>query len=350
MKMCSYKTAFAFLSMCGLFFSISANAADSRILPSDIGALSVPAVAKGSSPNASTDGDPAQFSVPADAAYRQYPNYLTMGIIHSPHDINWTNVDTMLEGYVRNSIAVENGDAHSIGHVAFEVGCTLPSGKTAVVTGQTDNVGMSAYYNMFWRDKGYGAFFDYVGGALQDRAAIEKDFAKLSRRDGKMAFVTILLSPQSCAEALRYMDAYKTEGVYTRYGLGIRPLYKEGGGCANYAASVLQVAGPSNFQDLNAAWSRSFYIPQRLIHIGARKDRAFMDHFGAYDWTVLPSEPYRVLHFFDPDLMHAWVLANAASASVQGHAVLKRYTINAAPGFVLDYSADTAPTVWWLHD
>jgi hypothetical protein len=335
-------------------FSVVAKAEGGSLLPADMSSIEVPQphsdVVGGGSPNSTTDGDPAQFNVPAQAAYRSYPNYITMGIIHSPKDIDWKNAGTMMKSYVANSIAVDMGDAHSIGHVAFEVSCTMPSGRQTVVTGQTDYGGMDEYYKMLWRDHSYGAFFDYVTGALQDETSIAKDFGKLSQRDGKMAFVTILLSPQSCAEALKYMAAYQSEGVYKRYGLGIRPIYKEGGGCANYAASVLQVAGPSDFAAFNKNWSRTFYIPLRLIHIGERAERSVFDQLSIYDWSVVPSEPYRVLHFFDPDLMHAWVMSNKDSSAVQGHNVVKQYKINAASGFVLDYSSDTAPTAWWLQD
>jgi hypothetical protein len=332
-----------------LLFSTGANAADRPSLLEQLG-LDVPASEDSFSGGSDSDGDPAQFSKPAEAAYRHYPNYITLGIIRSPGDIDWTNVNTMLEGYAHNTAAVEMGDAHSIGHVAFEIGCTLPSGKSAIVSGQTDTGSITEYLKMLWRNRGYGAFFDYVTGALQSRDFVEKDFGKLSMRNGKMAFVTLLVSPQSCAEAMRYMQAYYDEGVYTRFGLGVRPLYKEGGGCANYAASVTQVAGPSDFAALDKAWTRTFYVPDRLIALGGKDEKDFMDYLGRYDWTPVPNEPYRVLHFFDPDVMYKWAVAANASGLANNQPIVKRYEINASPGFVLDYSSDSSPTGWWLHD
>ena len=185
------------------------------------------------------DGFPAQ----AAAAYRSLPNYITLHTIPSPAPMDWTSVGSLALAFARNEIAVELlGQTHSIGHVAFEIGCTLPDGsRTFLMTGQSP-VSMKGFSEQVKQGSGFGAFFGYVEGRLQTEDELNQSLTRLSKKNKEAAFLTMQISRESCLEASRYMAAYRSEGVYTRYGLGVRPLYAEGGGCANVGASVLEVA------------------------------------------------------------------------------------------------------------
>ncbi|MFA5161135.1 MAG: hypothetical protein WC421_02725 [Elusimicrobiales bacterium] len=283
-----------------------------------------------------------KFSRAAERTYRQKKNYITLNILRSPKDMDWSSATSMFRSYFSNAM----GDDHSVGHVAFEIGCVSDSGRTTVVTGQTDASNSKSYLSMWWSNMGYNVFFGHVPGIMQTREQVEADFGEVSKMKDRVAFATFLVSPQSCAEAVRFVKAYESEKVYTRFGINQRPLHKEGACCANLAAAVLRVAGVTEYDD---DWSRTFYIPKRLLHTRAPSEQSVLDTLGLYDWSVRPDGPYRVLHFFDPDLMYRWASSNRSAEKVNGHAVTGGYAIGSSRGFVVDYG-DSSPTSWWLSD
>lgn len=290
------------------------------------------------------DGFPAQ----AAAAYRSLPNYITLHTIPSPAPMDWTSVGSLALAFARNEIAVELlGQTHAIGHVAFEIGCTLPDGsRTFLMTGQSP-VSMKGFSEQVKKGSGFGAFFGYVEGRLQTQDELNQSLTKLSRKKKEAAFLTMQVSRESCLEASRYMAAYRSEGVYTRYGLGVRPLYAEGGGCANVGASVVEVAGPAAFPLLSKQWSRTIYLPKKAM--GAPGNPAGAGDIAPFlltDWTKKPSYPSKLLFFYDPDLVYDWILRAYAAGSSEGRPV-QRYSINKSKGVTVDYSGDSAPTQWW---
>lgn len=291
---------------------------------------------------------PAGFPAQAAAAYRYLPNYITLHAIPSPGPMNWTSVSSLALSFARNELAVNYfGQTNSIGHVSFEIGCTLPDGsRSFTMTGQSP-VSMKGFTEQVKAGSGYGAFFGHVEGRLQTPQELDRALTRLSGQNGEVAFLTMRVSRDSCLEAARYMAAYRAEGVYTRYGLGARPLYAEGGGCANVGASVVEVAGPAVFPQLSEKWSRTIYLPKKLMggpenHVGAGDIAPYL----LSNWTKKPSYPSKTLFFYDPDLIYDWILAAHRAGASEGRPAA-RYAINKARGVLLDYSADTAPTAWW---
>ncbi|MFA5161187.1 MAG: hypothetical protein WC421_02985 [Elusimicrobiales bacterium] len=282
-----------------------------------------------------------KFSRAAEKTYRQYPNQITLHILNSPQGLDWSNATAVFKSYTANVMA----GSHAVGHVAFEISCVSDSGRKTIVTGQTDGENNKEYLYMWWHNKGYNVFFGYVPGAMQTREQVEAEFGDVSGEKGRTAFATFLVSPQSCAEAARFVETYKSEKVYARFGINQRPLHKEGACCANLAAAVLRVAGVT---DHDKDWSRTFYVPLSLVDMTLPREPSIIDELGLYDWTVKPSEAYRVLHFFDPDLFHRWTTSNRSAKQVNGHAT-GGYKIGRAPGLVLDYRG-SVPTSWWLSD
>jgi len=294
---------------------------------------------------------PSGFPAQAAAAYRSLPNYITLHAIPSPGPMDWTNVTALALSFARNQLAVNYfGQTHSIGHVSFEIGCTLPDGsRSFLMTGQSP-VSMKGFNEQVKAGSGFGAFFGYVEGRLQTEEELNKSLTSLSGQNKEAAFLTMQVSRESCLEAARYMAAYRDRGVYTRYGLGVRPLYAEGGGCANVGASVVEVAGPAVFPLLSKKWSRTIYLPKKLMggpdnHVGAGDIAPYL----LTNWTKKPSYPSKTLFFYDPDLIYDWILAAHKAGAAEGRA-LKRYSINRSKGVLLDYSGETAPTAWWKTD
>ena len=316
--------------------------------------LSIPAPeVKGAafSDPASSAYKPGTFAQAAANTYRGNANYITLYAIPSPHPMDWKNLTTLVYSFARNQAAVSLlHQTHAIGHVAFEIGCTQDDGsRKLVVTGQVprDKDSMSGFTQDAKSGLGYSTFFSYVPGRLQTREQLETELDTLSNEKGEVAFLTLKVSQQSCLEAQRYIKAYDDEGVSSRYGLGVRPLYKEGGGCANVGVSVVEVAGPADFAQLSAPWSRTFYVPNELLgdsqhHVGL----ADVASYWKYDWTRKPAGQYRKLFFYDPDLIYKWILASKAGQESK----YEGYAINSSAGVTVDYTASSSPTQWWKTD
>ncbi|HBA60129.1 MAG TPA: hypothetical protein DCZ92_04810 [Elusimicrobia bacterium] len=292
-------------------------------------------------------GIPGSFVKAADKAFRGNANYITLYAMPSPHAMDWKNLATLVFSFARNQAAVSlTKQTHAIGHVAFEIGCTLPDGRrTLVVSGQVpkDKDSMGGFTEQAKAGAGYSAFFGYVPGRLQTQEQLETELDTLSNEANEVAFLTLKVSPQSCLEAQRYIKAYDDEGVSTRYGLGVRPLYKEGGGCANVGVSVVEVAGPADFERLSSPWGRTFYVPQELLG-DAQNNVGLGDvaSYWKYDWTKKPAGEHKKLFFYDPDLIYKWIRAAGAGS--------ERYMVNKSAGLTLDYTSSSSPTQWWRTD
>lgn len=296
---------------------------------------------------------PGSFAVQAARAYRYLPNHITLHNVPPPYPIDWQTLGGLAASTAKSAAAVGVlGQNHSIGHVTFDIGCTLPDGsRTLVVSGQSVR-NMGGFVSQIIAGDGYATFFGYVDGFMQSREQVEQDYDKLSNQAGEMSLMTFMVSPESCLAAQRYVRDYNAEGVYARYGLGVRPLYKEGGGCANVGASVLQVAGPAAFGALAAPWSRTLYLPTDMFGT-AEHPIGLWDTVKQrnYRWMEKTDVPHKVLFFYDPEPMHYWVQdAYKAGYAASAGKPVRRYTVNKAPGVILDYTAESAATSWWLHD
>ena len=245
---------------------------------------------------------------------------------------------------------------HAIGHVAFEIGCTLEDGRrTLLVSGQVakDKASMTGFLDQAKAGAGYSAFFGSVPGRMQTRAQLETEMDTLSNQEDEVAFLTLKVSRRSCLEAQRYIKAYEDEKVSTRYGLGVRPLYKEGGGCANVGVSVVEVAGPADFSALSAPWSRAYYVPDELLG-GAQNQVGLGDvaPYWNYDWSKKPAGRYKELFFYDPDLLYKWIRAPKPGQPAWSNLPDKyvRYQLNNSIGLAMDYTSSSSPSTWWRTD
>jgi len=197
------------LTSCLLSVNV-AGAADAPALPGAALDIDVPMPVQGESSenergisfsgpeqgaNSAPDGENyvKKLSDPAEKTFRRYPNQITLYIVRTPKDINWSNATSVFRSYFSNS----STDDNSVGHVAFEVSCVSESGKTTVITGQTDGSNSKDYLAMLWHNMGYNVFFGHVPGVLQTRSEVEEEFGGTSQKKGRSAFATFIVSPKS---------------------------------------------------------------------------------------------------------------------------------------------------------
>src|SRR5690606_1928023 len=110
-----------------------------------------------------------------------------------------------------------------------------------------------------------------------------------------------------CLRLARFLEDYKTKGGDRVYGMRPRPLYGEGGGCSAFGTAFVEVAG---FMDpeFEKSWTRTFRIPRRLIGGPSTGKYVSPLHMAFANAWASESEPHEPGFFWDPDLMHSWLL------------------------------------------
>lgn len=263
-----------------------------------------------------------------------YPTYL---------GLDWSTPASLARSALLNSLPdllTKNGT--SIGHVTVEVSCSRPERR--VVTGMTQADLDESRRMLFGHGLGLGILFHDFKGKLEDRARIEERLAKRAGK-GTSSFVTFRISPKACARLVRYFDEYEAKGYGARYGLPHRPLHREGAGCSAYGASFVKTAGLLS-PELQTAWTKTIGVPLRLVGgplTGARVSLWRLLLSRGSHWAR-EDEPSKSVFFYEPDTMHAWVLAKVKERG-PGYEVK---TLGRASGIIFDAVKTPVPSgpIW----
>ena len=229
-------------------------------------------------------------------------------VIPAPVKINYGSPRAMLLSFVAAGLDfTEKSDTkHLIGHVFFR----LRSGGKEVLTGQTTD-GSQEEKDVVYKH-GYG--LGYLGTAFIGRL---DDGSKLRReledrfRTGEMAYMRFLLSPDVSARMMRYFEEYRDRGYAGWWGEANRPRYREGGACASFAVSVLDVGGLLNQKHTNA-WTINLRIPKTLY--GGPLFDQFVPFERCIARTILSSrwaradEEYIHCLLWEPTKIHSWLV------------------------------------------
>ena len=226
--------------------------------------------------------------------------------VPSPAGINWNTPHTLLKSVVQNH---NSGMSHEIGHVFVGVFCSDAgmSGPADVLTGMTT---ASDDTEDLLRHQGYGLgiLFHNFEGRLNTLEEAQQDL-QIGIQTGRLSYLAFDISKQTCERLVDYEMEYRQRGYDRNYGLPNRPLYGEGAGCSAFGVSFLEVAGiePSIFAGL---WSRTLLAPFGLVggpmtgHFVPIR-RFFLNP--SLRWAA-PTEFHYPISFWEPDLMHSYVL------------------------------------------
>ncbi len=269
---------------------------------------------------------------------------LTLYFYPSP-GLDWSSPRTLGHAAIANTLS---GKDHAIGHVDVEVSCADGTGLMAGATGAEAD----ATRELVLRE-GYGLgllFHDFPDGRLYSRAEIA---AGLPGRyaNGALSFVTLRISPETCARLVQYHHEYVAGGYDHHYGLANRPLHREGAGCTAFGVSFLEVAGLLD-PALEAAFARNFTVPPNWVGGpltgGFIPLRRFFNPLWPSRWAGA-GEPGFFIHFYDADLMDAWVRGvHSGTAPLPALPLMALDHRGRAPGVVLDGRGIATPrgAIW----
>jgi hypothetical protein len=226
----------------------------------------------------------------------------------------------------------------SLGHVSVRV----QSDGIDIFTGMTQQNKSEGRNEVLWKGFGLGILLHNFKGRLETKEELEPEL-ELRMQTGLLSFIKFKLSPAHCTRLDAFLKAYQDKKGHETYGMIPRPLYGEGGGCSAFGAAFLQIAGLME-EEFEKSWTRSFLIPKKFT--GGPSTNQYispLQMFLAQSWAT-PDEPHEKGFFWDPDLMHQWVLSQWEKESSQptGRYVLHR--LGNARGLVLDRTQAANPS------
>lgn len=257
---------------------------------------------------------------------RKIPNSLTVHIIPTAHGLNWNSPKDIFLSVLKNELTFWDNQ-WPIGHVSLELHV---DGEESIYMGQTAEKFSEFQEQLFHDHIGFGVLTDHVEGKLQDVKALKRDYGRAMTKKGKIAFATFKLPEDKCRKIKRYLEAYEEKKIWDKYGLYNDPLKGEGAGCSAFVSSCFRLIGLS---DLAENWSRTIYIPYRLIGNPKHPVHIFsLFREGNLDWKNYTEPSYRI-HFYDPELFGEWFHKVKDTEQVE-----ERYQVEKSEGIILDYT------------
>lgn len=290
---------------------------------------------------------PTSPSEPEDA------HVLTLYAIPAPSStLNPAGLSWQTPGGLVRRVLVNEAGAYvldfkrTIGHAGVRVSCAASNGRPAEhFMGSMTNVDSGDFNALVIDQKiGLGMLFDNVPGRLESEAELQ---ATVTEREGngKMAFVEMHVSGDTCHALVDYAKAYSAANVQKNYGLAARPLYKEGAGCSAFSMSFLELANLLEPRFVQG-FSFSVRVPKYTAPligsaeplVGGTKNPGVQVPITRLttltrDWAKPTEEGYD-LFGWDPTQMYQWIDEKAAAAQIDSS---ERVAVHGrAKGLVLD--------------
>jgi hypothetical protein len=274
---------------------------------------------------------------------------LTLHIYPSPYGVDWTSPRSLTRSVFKNAIS---GKPRMIGHVSIQL-----EGP-----GETDMAGMSSTdLNRSRRlilidGMGLGVLYHRYPGLVEDAAKLNPEIEDRMQK-GNFSFVRFEISKESFERVKQYLREYREKNIGRYYGLPFRPRYGEGAGCSAFAASILEVAGVMN-EEFRKQWSGQVRLPEEFVGEPGKGKRKV----GVWK-LLLPTrknarwahanEEGRDMFFWDPDMMHAWVMKTwdalqQSQNQNQKQNQMRTMTEQNSKGILVDSSknAPTSEPIW----
>jgi len=207
---------------------------------------------------------------------------------------------------------------------------------------------------------GLGGLLTSLAGKFDDPAGLRGLIDEGVQR-GKLAYMRFRLSPAIASRVGRYLREYRAlwqDRRYSpdgkpRYGGANRPRYKEGAGCANFAVSVLEVAGLWNDR-MAAGFQIDRRIPRNLVGGPLTGNRIQLTSLSGivrlliHDRWAREGEPHVEGRFWDPSKAHDWIAEVLNAFGLFGEGSWSTEVRGQAKGVVFDARERAAPSdpIW----
>lgn len=224
---------------------------------------------------------------------------LSLYVVKSPHGLNWNSPTSALMSIQKNRLLLAR---RPLGEVFTEVNC---AGNSSLRTTSFET--MDLFNQLILNQEGLGVFFHSFPGRLEKGESLRDELAGYFS-EGRVNFITFALNEGQCKRAQSYLEEYEDKNIAQNWGLTNIPRKAEGGNSAAFAASVLEVLG-FNEEIFKEGWVRARRVPRDLV--GAPREEKsvnFLKLIGA-QWAK-KQEPYHLLSFWDPELIHEWITRN----------------------------------------
>jgi len=157
---------------------------------------------------------------------------------------------------------------------------------------------------------GLGVFFHSFPGKLEKGETLRDELAGYFT-EGRVNFITFALTSEQCERARNYLQEYESKNVAQNWGLTNIPRKAEGGNAGAFAASVLEVLGFDE-EIFKEGWIRSRRVPRDLVGRPRENKRVSVLKILGSQWAR-KQEPYYLLNFWDPELIHEWIQRNLSN-------------------------------------
>lgn len=218
--------------------------------------------------------DPNAYEEFADESFRKIENSITINIIPSTYELEWTTPRMLIFSILKNQYYFPKTKSY-IGHVSAEVNCFDGNNQKREFIGQSSH-SLDGFRNFILGGYGFSLLnkpqnnYDLpllmVAGKLDDYSEVNIKYAEYMANKN-FAILTTKMSEKSCLRALSYIKEYKKKTIEgkeagNRYGFGADPLKFEGAGCAPMVQTILSLA---DLESLSSGMDQEVFIPKELL-------------------------------------------------------------------------------------
>lgn len=280
----------------------------------------------------------ASYEEFALSTFRQEENTLTIHVIPSSYELEWTKPRWLLWSLLKNEYWFPRTKS-TLGHVTGEINCKINGTKVFNFIGQAtkDLNGFKAYVHM-----GYGfsilnrpnMYEDLplltTSGILDDYKKSSKRFYKLIGKNN-MGFISFKITPEQCQEVNRFMLEYQQKTKETklagnRYGFGADPKAFTGAGCAPMVQTLLTKAG---IEDYARHMEKTVFVKEELLGDPPKgKKVGILDLFFSGDDISVEKEGARKFVFPDPQGIYDRIQGIVHNKFTERYRVVDKQNLN----------------------
>lgn len=229
------------------------------------------------------------------------PISLTVFIYPSP-GLSWDSPSKLFLSTLKNKVFFR---PRPLGHVSIALGS--PDKLEAVVhAGMTQKSKIEGVKEVLWDGLGFGILNHTFQGHLESAPKLVPEIKKRAQRHDQLSYLEFQISTVQEERIRKFLEEYQRREAHRCYGMLPDPLAFEGAGCTAFAAAVMTVAG-FDLRALKDLWTRQFALDNQWVGVPGKNRVEAYKLLSAQSWAEASALTTEVF-FWDPDLMHQWVL------------------------------------------